>query len=283
MVGGRMSTHPKYLLKELEQKARKRFGQHFLWDDALVDRIVRAARIHEGDRVIEIGPGLGILSRALLRAKADVTAIELDRDLAEFLRENLPELNLVEADALKIDWSDVAPGNGWKVVANLPYNVGTHVLMDLLRQSSSRFDSVTVMLQKEVVDRLLAVPGNKKWGALSIEAQVRAAPLYLLAVPPGSFHPPPKVDSSVVRFDLFAEPKTGGVPPVFFDRVARAAFSQRRKTLTNSLGSRFGREVAVAALLLAEIDSSARAESATLDEFRAIAKALYEAVHVDDA
>ncbi len=277
-----MSTHPKHLLKDLEQKARKRFGQHFLWDDALVDRIVRAAKIRAGDRVIEIGPGLGILSRALLRAEAQVTAVELDRDLAEFLRESLPELNLVEGDALKIDWSEVAPGSGWKVVANLPYNVGTHVLMDLLRQTNARFHSVTVMLQKEVVDRLLAVPGNKKWGALSIEAQVRAAPLYLLAVPPGSFHPPPKVDSSVVRFDLFDAPQTGGVPPKFFDKVARAAFSQRRKTLTNSLGSRFGRERAAAALVQAGIDPTARAESASLDEFRAIANALHERVHGED-
>ena len=232
-------VHPKHILRDLEQRARKRFGQHFLHDDQLVDRIVRAARIAPGDSVVEIGPGLGILTRALIRAEADVTAIELDRDLAEYLRGVLPSVRLVEADALKLNWAEVVAeigGGRVKVVANLPYNVGTHVLMSLLRSPGS-FESVSVMLQQEVVDRLMAVPGNKKWGALSVEAQVRGRPVYLLPVPPDSFHPPPKVQSGVVRFDLYDAPQCGEVEPSWFDKVVRFSFSQRRKTLRNSLGA----------------------------------------------
>lgn len=266
-------AHPRVLLKELEQRARKRFGQHFLSDDNLVDRMARAARIKPGDKVIEIGPGLGILTRALLRAGADLTAVELDRDLAGWLRENYPELHLVEGDALKVDWSEVAPGSGWKVVANLPYNVGTHVMMDLLRQPE-RFQSVTVMLQKEVVQRLMAEPNSKAWGALSVEAQVRGRPVYLMSVPPGAFHPPPKVDSAVMRFDLYEAPQTGSVDPAWFDTVVRAAFSQRRKTLANSLSARFGKESARAALAEAGIDPGLRAEVLDCERFVALSSAL---------
>lgn len=269
-------AHPRNLLAELEQKARKRFGQHFLSDNALVDRMVRAARVKPGDRVVEIGPGLGILSRALLRAGAELTAVELDRDLAAWLRENFPEIRLVEADAMRCDWAEVAPGEGWKVVANLPYNVGTHVLMDLLRQPG-RFASVSVMLQQEVVERLMAEPGTKAWGALSVEAQVRGAPVYLLKVPPGAFHPPPKVQSGVVRFDLFDEPRTFGVDPDRFDAIVRASFSQRRKTVANSLGAHFGKERARAALQSAGVDPGLRAEVLSPADFAAIARALDEA------
>lgn len=264
---------PRAILKELEQRARKRFGQHFLHDDRLVDRIVRAARIAEGDRVVEIGPGLGILTRALLRAGAELTAVELDRDLAAWIREKFPEVRLIEGDALKVDWEQVAPGTGWKVVANLPYNVGTHVLMDLLRQPQ-RFTSVSVMLQQEVLDRLLATPGTKAWGALSLEAQARGRPVYLLKVPPGAFHPPPKVQSGVIRFDLYDEPRTGGVDPAWFDRVVRAAFTHRRKTVLNSLGSRLGKERARAALERAGIDPGLRAEVLDSDAFADLARAL---------
>lgn len=267
------SPHPRALLAELEQKARKRFGQHFLHDDGLVDRIVRAARIAPGERVVEIGPGLGILSRALLRAGAELTAVELDRDLAAFVREKLPEIRLIEGDALRIDWAEVAPGSGWKVVANLPYNVGTHVLMDLLRQPE-RFVSVTVMLQQEVLDRLMARPGGKEWGALSAEAQVRAEPVYLLPVPPGAFHPPPKVRSGVVRFDLYPAPRTHGADPAWFDKVVRAAFVHRRKTLLNSLAASFPREQVVAALAVAGIDPGVRAETLGVESLAALALAL---------
>ena len=255
-------SHPSVLLKTLEQRARKRFGQHFLHDDGLVDRIVRAARIKPGDRVVEIGPGLGILTRALLRAEADVTAVELDRDLAAWLREQYPEIRLVEGDAMKVDWDEVMPEPEAKVVANLPYNVGTHLLMDLLRRPG-RFTSVTVMLQQEVVDRLMAAVGSRAYNALSVEAQVRGQPVFLLRVPPGAFYPPPKVHSAVIRFDLFDAPRTGEVDPAWFDKVVRAGFSHRRKTLANSLGSRFGKDHAKEAIAATGLRPDIRAQALT--------------------
>lgn len=264
---------PATLLKGLEQRARKRFGQHFLSDRSIVRRIVRGGRVTSDDRVVEIGPGLGILTEALQEAGASVTCVELDRDLAMFLRERHPGLRLIEADATKVDWSEVAPGHDWKVVANLPYNVGTGLTMALLRMPE-RFRSVTVMLQLEVVERLMAVPGTKAWNALSVEAQVRALPVFVMTVEPGAFHPPPKVRSAVIRFDLYERANTGDVSPERFDRVVRAAFQHRRKTLANSLAATYGREVSVAALEAAGIAPGLRAEVLDLDAFRRLAAAL---------
>lgn len=270
-----MSEHPRRLLRELEQRARKRFGQHFLADVGLVRRIVRGARVEPGDRVVEIGPGLGILTEALVEAGAEVTAVELDRDLAAFLRERHPGLRLVEGDATRVDWSEVAPGEGWKVVANLPYNVGTTLTMDLLRQPD-RFRSVTVMLQLEVVERLMAGPNTRAYNALSVEAQVRATPVFLTTVEPGAFHPPPKVRSAVVRLEVLPDPATGGVPPDAFDRAVRAAFHHRRKTLANSLAAVYGRDRAARALQAAGIDPGLRAQALDLDGMRALARAIHE-------
>lgn len=269
-----MSTEdPRALLKSLEQRARRRFGQHFLTSSRHADRMVRGARVGEGDRVLEVGPGLGILTSALERASAQVTAIELDRDLAEFLREHHPSLRLVEGDALAVDWAEVAPGSGWKMVANLPYNVGTHVLMRALRQPE-RFTSVTVMLQLEVVQRLMAEPGTKAYNALSVEAAVRGRPVFLMRLAPGAFHPPPKVHSAVVRFDLHPEPEVGPAGEAAFDRVVRASFAQRRKTIQNSLATRYGRERAGAALAEAGIEPRLRAEVLPVDAFQRLAVAL---------
>lgn len=264
---------PRATLGRLEQRARRRFGQHFLADLSVADRIVRGARLVPGDRVVEVGPGLGALTRALVAAGADVTAIELDRDLAAFLRDELPGLRLVEGDAARVDWDAVCPGAGWKVVANLPYNVGTTLTMQLVRRPE-RFRSITVMLQLEVVQRLCAEPGSRTYGALSVETQVRARPTFLLTVPPDRFHPRPKVESAVVRLDLYDAPATGGVTPEAFDAVVRAGFSQRRKTLLNALGARYGRERAGVALAAAGIAPNTRAEQLGLDGFRALATAV---------
>ena len=135
--------------------------------------LFRSAEVKPGDRVVEIGPGLGILTRALRAAGAQLVAVELDRDLASYLREQFTDVRLLEADALRVDWSEAPPGDGWSVVSNLPYNVGTTVVMQLLRLPAT-FRRITVMLQKEVVDRLVAEPRSRAWGALSVEAQVRA-------------------------------------------------------------------------------------------------------------
>jgi 16S rRNA (adenine1518-N6/adenine1519-N6)-dimethyltransferase len=271
------TEHPRELLAQLEQRARRRFAQHFLHDTSVVDRTLRGARVEPGERVLEIGPGLGALTSRLIDRGAKVTAVELDRDLAAFVAERFPSVRLVEADATRVDWSEVCPGEAWKVVANLPYNVGTQVTMDLLRAGWPRFASVTVMLQLEVVQRLMAPPGNRTYGALSVEAQVRAQPVFLLKVPPAAFFPPPKVQSAVVRLDLREEVDTGGVDPAFFDRVVRAGFAQRRKTLANALGARFGKSVARAAISEVGLPERVRAEQVDVPGFRALARALSDA------
>ncbi len=275
MIPTDLGEDPRRELRALEMRARKRFGQHFLRDVGVVQRIVRAARVTEGDPVVEIGPGLGILTGGLLRAGAELVVVELDRDLAAHLRERVPGLRVVEADAARVDWSEICPGAGHKVVANLPYNVGTTVTMQLLRRPST-FASVTVMLQLEVVQRLVAEPGSKVFGALSVEAQVRARPTFICQVAAGAFVPAPKVRSAVVRFDLFDAPDVGGVTPEYFDRVVRAAFAQRRKTLLNALGAVFGRERARQGLEVAGIDGGLRAARIDLDGYRALATALLE-------
>ena len=264
---------PRGILKLLEQRARRRFGQHFLSDQGIVDRIVRRSSVGEGSQVLEIGPGLGILTNALVQTGAAITAVELDRDLADHIERVFPEVRLVRGDATRQDWPALLGEGRWTVVANLPYNVGTQVVMQLL-QHPSVFERIVVMLQKEVVDRFLAVPGTKAYNALTVRVQVRAQASFLLGVPPRSFHPPPKVDSSVVRLVPYAEPQVGDVTPAAFDRCVKAAFAQRRKTLPNSLAGQYGKERAREALEAVGIDPGLRAERLDLDQFRALAGVL---------
>lgn len=261
---------PREVLRHLEQRARKRFGQNFLTRDDIVARIVRGAGVREGDRVVEIGPGLGVLTDALLGVGADLTSVELDRDLAAYIRATHPDLRLVEGDALRQDWDEVCPGSGWKVVSNLPFNVGTRLVV-LLADRHRTFSSLTVMLQQEVADRILATPGGRTYGALTVQLAVRADTTYLVKVPSSAFYPAPKVDAAVIRLDLLDTPRTGGLPPGDLDRVVRAAFSQRRKTLRNSLGPLFGRPRVDGALAASGIDPQRRAETLSLDEFVALA------------
>ena len=267
------TDNPRALLQGLEQRARRRFGQHFLHDRGVVRRMVRGARVSEGDPVVEIGPGLGILTEELLSLGVNLTAVELDRDLAAYLRERFPELHLIEADAAKVDWSEVCPGADWSVVANLPYNVGTTLVMNLLRMPE-RFKSITVMLQMEVVQRMMADPGSKTYGALSVQVQARALPRFVLKLPPGAFHPPPKVDSAVIQLQVWPAPRIGAATPAVFDKVVRASFAHRRKTLRNSLSGSWGREKADAALQLSGIDGSRRAEQLSVDAYVALADAV---------
>jgi 16S rRNA (adenine1518-N6/adenine1519-N6)-dimethyltransferase len=267
--------HPSVILRGLEQRARKRFGQHFLTDVGVVEKMVRRAGIQPGDRVLEIGPGLGILTRVLLAAGADLTCVELDRDLAAYLEEALPQVRLIQGDAMRQDWEALLVERPVKVVANLPYNVGTHMVMQLLR-SPHLFQSIHVMLQKEVVDRMLAPPGNKTYGALSVQVQARADTAFVLAVPPAAFHPPPKVQSTVIRLIPRPSPEAGRAGMARLDRVVKASFSQRRKTLANSLGALVGKEVVQE--LIAEFGWSASIRGETLNrhEFVQLADALMD-------
>lgn len=271
MSGG--FDQPRAMLRLLEQRARRRFGQHFLSEQSVVDRIVRRSGVGKGTRVLEIGPGLGILTHALVGAGAEVTAVELDRDLADHIEAVFPTVRLVRGDATQQNWRELLGDGPWTVVANLPYNVGTQLVIELLDEPEI-FSRIVVMLQKEVIDRLLAEPGSRTYGSLSVRVQARAAGAFLLAVPPESFHPPPKVQSSVIRLEPYPTPRTGSVAPRAFDRVVKAAFSQRRKTLPNSLAGLYGKERAREALVACGIDPGLRAERLDLDAYRRLAATL---------
>lgn len=263
-------TGPAQLLRTLETRARKRFGQHFLASDGIVRRIIEVADVGEGSRVLEIGPGLGVLTEALIGAGAEVTAVELDRDLIAFLQERLPAVRLVEGDGAKIDLDALLDGAGWQVVANLPYNVGTRIITGLLARPD-KFDRLTVMVQKEVAQRMVAPAGARNRGSLSVYVEARAAAAIRIKVPPGAFHPPPRVHSAVVDLELRSVPTLGGQQPAHFDRVVRAAFSSPRKTVRNTLRSAFDGAAVDAALAAAGVDPTARPATLTVSAFGELA------------
>jgi 16S rRNA (adenine1518-N6/adenine1519-N6)-dimethyltransferase len=251
---------------------KKRFGQHFLHDRSVVQRILDAFDPQPGETLVEIGPGPGALTRPLLERCAPLHVVELDRDLAAHLRSDFPAGKLIvhEADALRFDFCALAPTGGkLRLIGNLPYNISTPLLFHLLDQATCIQDML-FMLQKEVVDRLAAAPGGKDYGRLSVMIQRQLRVEKLFDVPPGAFTPPPKVDSSVVRL----VPHT--VPPIqvrdadVFAQVVRAAFAQRRKTLRNNLKGLLTSDT----LESLGIDPQRRAETLTLAEFAALANAL---------
>jgi 16S rRNA (adenine1518-N6/adenine1519-N6)-dimethyltransferase len=213
-------------------KTRKRFGQHFLHDPGVLRRIVEAVNPAAQDAVIEIGPGEGALTRPLLARLQRLTAIEIDRDLAAALAQEFPagRLQLVGADVLEHDFSGYAPG--FRVVGNLPYNISTPILFHLARYAD-RLRDMHFMLQKEVVERMVARPSTPDYGRLSVMLQVRFAVTKLFNIGPGAFRPPPKVDSAVVR--LVPLPEKPDCDEALLEKIVREAFSARRKTLRNAL------------------------------------------------
>ena len=213
-------------------KPRKRLGQHFLHDPAVLQRIVEAIAPAREDAVVEIGPGEGALTRPLLERLERLTAIELDRDLAASLRREFPpqRLSVVGADALEFDFSALPVGV--RVVGNLPYNISTPLLFHLARYAD-RVRDMHFLLQKEVVDRMVARPSTPDYGRLSVMLQVRFAMAKLFEVGPGAFRPPPKVDSALVR--LVPLPGKPDCDATQLERIVRGAFSARRKTLRNAL------------------------------------------------
>ncbi|MDX1804963.1 MAG: 16S rRNA (adenine(1518)-N(6)/adenine(1519)-N(6))-dimethyltransferase RsmA [Alcanivorax sp.] len=222
-----------------EHRTRKRFGQHFLHDRNLVDRLVRTLALRDGDTVVEIGPGRGALTYPLLEELPHLHVVELDRDLIALLRqENSPErLTIHESDALRFDFTALQPAGGkLRVVGNLPYNISTPLIFHLLEQASAISD-MTFMLQKEVVERLTATPGNRDWGRLSIMVQYYCQADYLFFVPPGAFSPPPRVDSAVVRLIPHHTLPFPAEDEAHLRRLVAQAFSQRRKAIRNSLKS----------------------------------------------
>jgi len=263
---------PAVVLRALERKARRRFGQNFLTRPETADRIAALAELEPGDKVLEIGPGLGQLTQALIKTGATVRVLELDHDLADYLRVTFPDLDLVLGDAMKVDFNEVAPGEGWVICANLPYNVATPLIHRLLEEGP-RFRRMTLMFQKEVAARLAAKPHTKAYGALTVRVAARAYARMAMTLPPGAFHPRPKVDSGVVVFTPWETPRFGPAGQVAFDAAVKAGFSQRRKMLENALKASYGKEAAREAVAQT-VGVGRRAESLDFDEWVSLAAAL---------
>lgn len=249
-------------------RARKRFGQNFLHDRHWIERIAKAVNATEGDDIVEIGPGQAALTRELIAGAGKVRAVEIDRDLAAWLKETFPEsLSLIEADALTLDWTQVAKNDNLRVVGNLPYNISSPLLFKLL-EAADHVKDQHFMLQKEVVDRMVAQHGSKTYGRLSVMLQWRYRMQKLFDVPPGAFNPPPKVMSSVVRMIPKAKEEVPSVDFELFSSVVANAFSQRRKTIRNALSALLSSEEISAC----DVDSGARAEALPLDAFVRLAQ-----------
>jgi 16S rRNA (adenine1518-N6/adenine1519-N6)-dimethyltransferase len=249
-------------------RARKRFGQHFLVDEGVIAAIVAAVVLEPGERVVEIGPGLGALTRPLLQRFGALSAIELDRDLAARLR-RMPELEVIEADVLRVDFAGLAAAHGGtrlRIVGNLPYNISTPILFHLLGAIDSVADQL-VMLQREVAERMAAAPGVKAYGRLSVMLQWRYAIEPVLDVSPLAFDPPPKVESAIVR--MTPKPAAAGVDAALLAELVSVAFSQRRKLLRHTLGRWLeSREPRV------EFDVQRRAEEVPVEEYLRLAASL---------
>ncbi len=215
-------------------KARKRFGQHFLSDQAIIEAIVREIAPKPGQFVVEIGPGLAALTQPLVERLGQLTVVELDRDLALRLRAH-PQLTVIESDVLKVDFRALAASRPepMRVVGNLPYNISSPILFHLLGVADVVQDQ-HFMLQKEVIDRMVAPPATADYGRLSVMLQWRSAMENVLFVPPGSFDPPPRVDSAIVRMVPLAQPPQ--LDFALLEELVQVAFSMRRKLLRHSLG-----------------------------------------------
>ena len=218
----------------MKHQARKRFGQHFLTDQSVIERIVDAIDPQPGQAVVEIGPGLGAMTGPLAQRLDRLSVIELDRDLAQRLRRQ-PKLEVIEADVLKVDIAALAQqlGQRLRIVGNLPYNISTPILFHLLESVEHIVDQ-HFMLQKEVVERMAAGPGGKEYGRLSVMLQWRYRIESLFDVGPESFDPPPRVDSAIVRMRPWPTPRV--LPAGVLEELVRVAFSQRRKLLRHTLG-----------------------------------------------
>ena len=255
----------------MSARPKKHYGQHFLHERGVIERIVAAIAPRPDDRIIEIGPGEGALTLPLLTAAGHLTAIELDTDLIEPLRARaagVGELDIIHADVLKVDLTALANGGKLRLAGNLPYYVSSPILFHCLAHAAAITD-MHFMLQKEVVDRMAAAPGRKVYGRLSVMLQLVCRVEPLLRVAPGAFRPPPKVESSVVR--LTPLPQARCPDPALsakIDKVVRAAFNQRRKTLSNALRGLLDAD----AIRATGIDPRARAEDVAAAGFVTLAR-----------
>lgn len=264
----------RHILKTFGLHASKKLGQNFLIDPGIVQEIVDAAELQAGELVLEIGPGIGTLTQGLAEAGAEVIAVELDKRLPEVLAKTLQgyqNVRIVPGDILKVNIPEITGNRPFKVVANLPYYITTPILMALLEQRLPVTRLVT-MVQKEVAGRMVAKPGKKEYGALSVAVQYYTEPKIVAEVPPQSFLPAPAVDSVVICCQVRGTSPVDLCDERMFFRVVKAAFSQRRKTLSNALKTMgLGTETVKAALEKAKIVGDRRGETLSLEEFAAIA------------
>ena len=269
----------KGLLKSYSLLPRKRFSQNFLTDKNVAIRIIECLGLSEGDTVIEIGPGLGILTEGLLGSGARVIAIEIDRDLAGKLRERFCDCNnleIISADALKVSYKELAAQHKkrLKLVSNLPYNISTPIIFKLLEEREI-FSMFLFMLQREVAQRIVSPPDTKEYGVLSVMVQLLADVKSEFDVPPSCFYPVPKVYSSVVRFNILDKPRVELDDIDFFKKVVKASFGQRRKTLLNALKSfDIKKSQLIELFSKININQKRRGETFNLEEFAVLSREL---------
>ena len=279
MSGSSQKSATMNIVRKHDIKAQKKYGQNFLTDDGVLDEIVEAAGVCERDHVVEIGPGLGALTKRLAEKASHVTAIEIDTQMIPVLDEVLEGFDntrVICADVLKTDMKEIAetyPGEDVKIVANLPYYITTPIVTSLL-ESGIGYKSITVMVQTEVAERMQTGPGSKDYGALSLAVQYYSKPEIMIDVPPECFYPMPGVGSSVIKLDLYEEPPVKVSDPAFMFRIIKASFMQRRKTLQNALqnnpDTKISREKTSGALEKMGLDPMIRGEALSLEQFAAL-------------
>ena len=279
------------ILQKYNFTFQKKFGQNFLIDTHVLDKIIRAAEITREDMVLEIGPGIGTMTQYLAEAAGKVVAVEIDKNLIPILSDTLSayeNVTIINEDVLKLDIQKLAneenQGRPIKVVANLPYYITTPIIMGLF-ENHVPVESITVMVQKEVADRMQTGPGNKDYGALSLAVQYYAEPYIVANVPPNCFMPRPKVGSAVIRLTCHEQPPVVvKVERLMFD-IIRASFNQRRKTLANGLNNSdklsFSKEEITEAIESLGKGSSVRGEALTLEEFAELSNYLWKYSHND--
>lgn len=280
-------VNPKETIQVLQKhhfQFRKKFGQNFLIDPHVLDKIVEAAQVTEDDFILEVGPGIGTLTQYLCERARHVLAVEIDKDLIPILQQTLSpydNVDVIQGDILKQDIPHIAEvyneGKPIKVVANLPYYITTPIIMELF-ESHVPLANVTVMVQKEVADRMKAKPGSKDCGALSLAVQYYAEPYIAAFVPPNCFMPRPNVGSAVIRLDCRSRVPVSVQDERLMFRLIRAAFNQRRKTLQNAIANSgelsFSKAEAAEAIATAGLDASIRGEKLGLPEFARLADLL---------
>ena len=274
------------VLQKYNFSFQKKFGQNFLIDTHVLDKIIRSAEITKEDMVVEIGPGIGTMTQYLACAAGKVAAIEIDKALIPILEDTLEgyeNVKVINDDVLKVDIAKLAKeengGRPIKVVANLPYYITTPIIMGLF-ENHVPLKSITVMVQKEVADRMQVGPGTKDYGALSLAVQYYAKPYIVANVPPNCFMPRPKVGSAVIRLERYDEPPVQVEDEKLMFRIIRASFNQRRKTLANGLKNspelQFSKEEIEKAIEGIGKSVSVRGEALTLEEFAALSNLLCE-------